>query len=195
MTDIQSPFQIAQRIELRGANEHSWAVVLSGFPAQDVQTASLTIELETLTSGRVRTIVQPTLQIGDLRDALHSPSDDIAIVALGNWTEEEWMVFDINRSAFERSGTILLWMTTDQLGKLADAAPNIRSFIGASIFLLGPDGSAITEVERSRRISELEAHYAMTSKQMLEAAQAGQILSEPQAIEWLILLGRGELIP
>jgi hypothetical protein len=195
MTDIQSPFQIAQRVELRGATEHSWAVVLSDSPTRDVQSAPLTIELETLTSSRVRAIVQPTLEISALRIALRSPSNDIAIVVIGNWTQEDWTTFDINRSALERSGTILLWMTIDQLGKLAGAAPNIRSFIGASIFSLGPDGSAMTEVDRSRRISELEAHYAMTSKQMLEAARAGQILSEPQAIEWLILLGSGELIP
>ena len=195
MSDIQSPFQIAQRIELRGSTEHSWAVVLSASPSQDAQFSSLAIELEALTSSRVRMIVHPILEVADLRLELHSPSNDIAIVVVGDWREKDWMVFDINRSALERSGTILLWMTADQLGNLADAAPNIRSFIGASIFLLGPDGSGMTEADRSRRISELETHYGMTSKQMLETAQDGQILPEPQAIEWLILLGHGELIP
>lgn len=195
MTGNPSPFQIAQRVELRGATEHSWAVVLSDSPTQDVWSASLTIELETLTSSSVRTIVQSTLQIGDLRNALHSPSNFIAIVAAGNWTEADRTAFDINRSAFERRGTILLWMTVDQLGELADVAPNIRSFIGTSMFFLGPDGSAMTEADRSRRISEPESHYLMTSEQMLRAAQAGQVLSQPQAIEWLIPLGRGDLIP
>lgn len=164
-------------------------------PTQDVWSASLTIELETLTSSSVRMIVQSTLQIGDLRNALHSPSNDIAIVVAGKWTESDWTAFDINRSAFERRGTLLSWMTVDQLGELADVAPNIRSFIGTSIFSLGPDGSAMTEADRSRRISELESHYSMTSEQIQRAAQAGQMLSQPHAIEWLILLGRGDLIP
>jgi len=182
-------------MELRGATEHSWAVVLSGSPTQDVQSTGLTAELEALTSIPVRTIFEQTLSIGDLRNSLHSPSNDIAIVVVGDWTEEEWRAIDINRSALERTGTILLWMTTDQLGTLTTAAPNIRSFIGVSMFLLGPDGSAMTETDRSLRISELEDHYGLTSEQMLEAAQAGQISSEPQALEWLILVGRGDLIP
>jgi hypothetical protein len=195
VNEVQSPFQIAQRIELRGATEYSWTVLVSPLPIEDVDSGPVVAELAEVTSVPVRTISQSRLEFDALRDALHNPGDDVVVVLAGSWSEEDWRTLDINRSALERPGAILLWITADQLAWFTGAAPNVRSFVGVSIFYVGPDESTMSEAVRARRIRELEDHYQMKSEEMLSAAQRGELFAEPQALEWLILLGRGDLIP
>jgi len=194
MTNVQSAFEIAKRVALRGSLEYSWVVIISSYPASDIEIEAVCTELEALTSSNVRPVIEATFSVERLRKVLQSPSDDVVVVVIGNWTDRDWTVFDINRSAFERRGAILLWIKLDQLGWLTENAPNIRSFIGTSFFHLGPDVSEMTAKEKKDRLTEFEAHYAMSSDQMLEQALTGKIIPDPQAVEWLILLGRGDLI-
>jgi hypothetical protein len=194
VNEIQSPFQIAQRVELRGAKQYLWIVLVSPPPIEDIDSGLITAELAEVTLVPVRTISQTQFLFDTLRDALHTPDDDIVVVLIGEWSEDDWRRFDINRSALERTGAILLWITTAQLVGFATAAPNIRSFVGVSIFYIGADGGAMSEPVRARRVRELEEHYQMKSEEMLLAAQRGEFFREPQALEWLILLGRGDLI-
>ena len=45
------------------------------------------------------------------------------------------------------------------------------------------------------RLEALRSHYGLTDEQVLERAQAKTLDWEPQVAEWLVLLGRGDLIP
>ncbi len=73
-------------------------------------------------------------------------------------------------------------------------APNIRGFIGGSIFALGPDEGVMSEGERQRRLRELADHYRLRNEQVLQMAEAGTLPPQPEFVEWLVLLGRGDLL-
>jgi hypothetical protein len=49
-------------------------------------------------------------------------------------------------------------------------------------------------IQRFARIAELEEWSGMTSKEMLEKAEGRTLGGDPYYAEWLVLLGRGELL-
>ncbi len=109
-------------------------------------------------------------------------------------TPEKWRLLDIMRSALERKGPAILWLASDDIANLANLAPNIRSLIGASIFVAGPDGGIMTETERQQRLKELSEHFGLTGEEVVRRAESRELPNEPEFVEWLVLLGRGDLV-
>ena len=130
-----------------------------------------------------------------LRTALESPADDPVLIAdLDGVDAEAWSALDVNRSGLAREGAVILWLSSYGLANLSRFAPNLRSFVGGSIFPLSPDGSTLTPEERASRIAELEDHFRMTSEQAIAQALAGTQPPDPLFVEWLVLLDRGDLV-
>jgi len=189
----QPGHEIARRLELRGS--HAWAVVLkppdTAVPALD----AFEDELEVYLGGRVRTVDASQLSMADLREQLQSPPDDVIVLTgLDDFDEDSWTALDINRDGMERQGTLVLWLSSEGALGLCRHAPNLRSFIGGSIFHLGPDGGIMTEQERQRRLADLAAHYKLDNEQVIRLAEARTLPPDPEFVEWLVLLGRGDLL-
>jgi hypothetical protein len=98
------------------------------------------------------------------------------------------------RSALERKGPVILWLASEDIANLANFAPNIRSLIGGSIFVVGPDGGIMTETERQQRLKELSEHFGFSGDEAVRKAEARELPHEPEFVEWLVLLGRGDLL-
>jgi hypothetical protein len=129
-----------------------------------------------------------------LTESLRNPNDDIAILVADHLTPEQWSSFDLMRSAIERKGPIVIWGSANSLQSLTEYAPNVRSYLGSSFFAIGTDGGIMTEAERTERLEELSEYYGITNEQVVHLAEAGTLSSEPHFIEWLALLGRGDLV-
>ena len=186
-------FEIARRLEIRG--ETGWLAVLS--PATDSTTTldQLQAELQSILQTPARVIPLGPSTFEDLREALHQPDDDAVILSGGTGlAPEKWRSLDIMRSALERKGPVILWLASDDIATLANFAPNIRSLIGGSIFVAGPDGGIMTEAERQERLNELSEHFAFSGEEAVRKAEARELPHEPEFVEWLVLLGRGDLV-
>jgi len=186
-------FDIARRLDIRG--ETAWLAVLS--PAADSTAAldQLQTELRSILQKPARVIPLEPSTFEELQAALHQPEDDAVILSSGTGlTQEKWRSLDIMRSAMERKGPVILWLSTDDVANLTAHAPNIRSFIGASIFLAGPDGGIMTDAERQERLNELSQHFGFTGDEAVRRAEARELPHEPEFVEWLVLLGRGDLL-
>ncbi len=61
-------------------------------------------------------------------------------------------------------------------------------------FPLSPSGEALNEAERVARVQELEKHYHLSSDSVIESAKVGTLPPSPHFVEWLVLLGRGDLV-
>jgi len=85
-------------------------------------------------------------------------------------------------------------MAPDAVGRLTEFAPNIRSFIGSSIFLAGPEPGIMTDKERESRLEELRQHYQLSDQEIVRRAEAKELPPEPHFVEWLVLVGRGDLV-
>jgi hypothetical protein len=131
----------------------------------------------------------------ELTEALQEPNDDAVILSGGiGLTPEEWSSLDMMRSVLERTGPVILWLAPDDIANLTQFAPSIRSFIGAGIFVAGPDGGVMTESERQARLKELRQHYGMRDEEIVQRASSKALSPEPEFVEWLVLLGRGDLV-
>jgi hypothetical protein len=187
----QPAFEIGRRIEIRGGD--TWVVVLGGETTSD-SISGFVSDLSASLNRTVRVVTSAGSMDG-LLTALASPADDPVLIAdLDGVDSEAWSALDINRSALAREGTVILWLSTHGLANLSRFAPNLRSFVGGSIFPLLPDGSTLTPEERASRIAELEDHFQMTSEQAITQAAAGTEPADPLFVEWLVLLDRGDLV-
>jgi hypothetical protein len=191
--ESQPFFEIARRLEIRG--ETGWLAVLS--PATDATAAldQLQTELQSVLQKPARVIQLEASTFEGLREGLHEPDNDAVILSGGpGLTPEKWRSLDIMRSALERKGPVILWLASDDIANLANFAPNIRSLIGGSIFIAGPDGGIMTETERQQRLKELSEHFGLTAEQVVRKAEARELPHDPEFVEWLVLLGRGDLV-
>lgn len=196
MPDFSShpAFEIARRLELRGTPSFAWIVVISPEIVGD-QIQEFTKEVKLVLDASTRIFNAFPFDFDNLRNAVHAPNHDVlVVVGLEHLGKDEWGVLDVNRSALERPGPLILWLPISSVGALNANAPNIRSFIGGSIFALSDEGSFMTEQERANRIEELSASYNLSSKAVVEMAQRGTLPAEPDFAEWLVLLGRGDLL-
>jgi len=186
-------FGIALRLEIRG--ETGWLAVLAPVTDSIAALDQLQIELQSILQRPARVIQLEPSTFEELREALHRPDGDAVILSSGTGlTQEKWRSLDIMRSALERKGPVILWLSPGDVANLTGYAPNIRSFIGASIFLAGPDGSIMTDAERQERLNELSQHFGFTGDEAVRRAEARELPHEPEFVEWLVLLGRGGLL-
>ncbi len=189
----QPAFEIGRRLEIRGTD--SWFAIVAPNDVEGEALADFTLELEVTLVVPIRSLSVEGMPLASVRQFLAKPSTDTVILSgFESFNSPVWSMWDINRSGLVRPGPIVLWVSAAALTKLCVSAPNIRSFIGGSMFALGPSGEAMTEAEVRARTQELETHYRMRGEEVIERAIAGNLPPEPQFVEWLILLGRGDLV-
>jgi hypothetical protein len=179
-------------MEIRGP--FSWFALLSPATGNDAALENFTTELGAVLEAHVR-IVPYSGSTEVLRSDLCEPASDPVIISNLDMADAgQWSALDINRSGFVREGPVGLWLAVDSLTRLCTYAPNIRSFLGGSIFHVGTSGDAMTAAELQQRISSLESHFNISSTEVIARAVAGNLPAEPHFVEWLVLLDRGDLV-
>ena len=186
---------IARRVDVRSEAGYAWLVLIpSGQPGEN-SIADLRDELEVALNTTVRIVTAGTAHVHDLVLTIVERSDDVVLLCdLDEWSDENWAALDIQRSALERRGAMVLMLSPASLVRLSNVAPNIRSYIGGSIFQLASGGGMLTGSERDLRIRALEGYYGLTSQQVVEKAEQHILPLDPSFVEWLVLLGRGDLV-
>jgi hypothetical protein len=189
----QPAFEIGRRIEIR--RFYAWFVVLKPTAESEPALENFVAELCAVLGQPVRAVHYKSPSLDEIRSELNKASSDpVVITDLEQADDDYWRVLDVNRSGLFRRGPVVLWLSSLGLTRLCGFAPNLRSFIGGSIFYLGVHGEALTESERRQRISDLEAHFNMTAPEVIRRAESGTLPVEPHFVEWLVLLGRGDLV-
>ena len=194
MTDFltEPAFEIGRRLEIRGSS--AWFVVLRPAEEEDAM-ANFVADLSAVLDQPVRVVRSSGSSFERLRSELgESACDPVLISDLDQADAERWRALDVNRSAWLREGAVVLWLSAAGVTNLCSYAPNIRSIVGGSIFNLGTDGGAMTVAERDQQIADLESHFEMNSAEVIKQAESGVLPSEPHFVEWLVLLGRGDLV-
>jgi hypothetical protein len=188
-------FEIGRRLEIRGPDSYAWVAVLKPAQDPDAALANFSVDLSAALDAPVRTVHAGDTSVEQLRAVLHAPADDPVLIAdMDQHDVDYWRTVDVNRSGLVRRGPLVLWLSAEGLAELCVHAPNLRSFLGGSIFQLGTQGENMSEPERLRRIEELVSHYRLTSEEVVRRAELGTLPTEPQFVEWLVLLGRGDLV-
>jgi hypothetical protein len=193
VTDFTEPaFEIGRRLEIRGSSV--WLVVLRPFEEEDA-LANFIADLSAVLDQPVRVVRSSGSSFEQLRGDLNDPAGDpVLITDLDEADAERWRALDVNRSAWLREGAVVLWLSAAGVTNLCSYAPNIKSIVGGSIFNLGSDGGAMSAAERAQQIADLESHFGMNSAEVIRRAESGVLPTDPHFVEWLVLLGRGDLV-
>jgi hypothetical protein len=197
MTDFvtKSSYEVARRLEMRGKDSYSWLVLVKATGVSETELQEFADELNAFLGKTARVIDITGLLVDDLCSSLQSPADDpVILIGFDDRTQDFWSAADVNRSGLERSGPVIFWISSAGLSNLCSHAPNLRSFIGGSIFLIGPGGGEISDDDREAKLRELSAFYGLTNEQVIYKAERRELPPEPEFIEWLLLLRRGDLV-
>jgi len=188
-------YEIARRLELRGDNSYSWFLLIKPTALPEITLQQFTEEVEVFLGKKARVVDVAGLLADEICARSQRPQDDpLIFTGLDGRSSEFWISIDVNRSGLERSGPIVFWMSPATVSEFCRHAPNLRSFVGASIFLLGGAGGEMADQDRKGRLSELSSFYKLSGKDVIRMAQEHTLPPEPEFIEWLVLLGRGDLV-
>jgi hypothetical protein len=192
---IHSTIDIARRLDIRGPDSRAWIVLLFPPDVSELSLRRLLVDLSSVLQRDARVIELLDDSPEMVRDQLQSPEDDIVVLeAKAPLNDSSWSGLDLMRSSFERKGPVVFWLPIDATDGLSEHAPNLRSFIGGAIYLIGPEGGLMTDSERESRLQELRAHYKLADGEVIGKAESHNLPSDPHFVEWLALLGRGDLV-
>lgn len=118
---------------------------------------------------------------------------DVIVVAVTDWSESRWRALDLQRARIPTDRVLVLVMSDESLRRMVQEAPYVYSLVQAPI-RERPDEGLLTDDERQDRISSFEDRYGLTSAEIIERAEAGKLPPDPEYGEWLLLLGRGDLL-
>ena len=186
--------EFALRIVTSGGARH-WLVLVGEERALPEVAARLGVEMETLGGGSVEIITAPqdavhlTRVVGNVRSGT-----GIVICGLKQLDEAEWRHLDMLRSRLVRLEAVALLLSASSLGKLSRAAPNLASWIGGAVWSVDLASDALDEAERRSRLATLREWSGLSDSEVVQRAQIGTLPGEPEYAEWLVLLGREDLI-
>lgn len=178
-------FELASRIAL-DASTGSWFVVGVG---DDEEAQLLAEELETL----IETAV-PMVSV-DGRDALVRAScehSNSAVVILARVPLEN-LHLDEARSLLQREHAAALVVPAPRLARLLAVAPHFTNWAGNRVFVVEED-RYLDSGGKEERLAALRKHHEMSDEAFLAEVEHGRLLLEPEHAEWLVLLGRSDLL-
>jgi len=98
------------------------------------------------------------------------------------------------RSLLSRRHAVILLLTTPSIERLVRDAPNISSWIGSSVWALAQPHRDEVAASREKRLRDLRSWSSMSDGDVIRLAQEKSLPAEPEYVEWLILMGRGDLL-
>lgn len=155
----------------------------------------LRAELDLQIEGTLGVLDVKDLTAVDLTEQLRTRQDAV-ILAYGfeSWSDDQFASLDLNRSRLETGTFLVFWVDLETAGHFLNRAPNIRSFLGANIFVATSDPSSMNRDEIADRLDQLRTHYGLSDAEVISRAASGDLPPEPHFTEWLVLLGRSELV-
>jgi hypothetical protein len=188
-------FDLVRWLALNGAESFAWGVLIRSDAATENAVDALRAELQAQLSVPMRVIEAAGRSVEELLGMLRDPPDDLVVIkGLDLWSDVEFESLDVMRSALARPGIVLLWARLSGLVRLFQRAPNLRSWIGGNVFRIEEDRGFMRSDEIRVRLETLSKHFEMTDDQVVALAKTKSLPPDPEFVEWLILLGRADLV-
>lgn len=172
-----------------------WLVLVASEEEMGQAASHLKTEVEVLGDYSVKHIKDP-IGARELANAVHNAERGKLLIISGfdSFSEEEWGHLDLLRSRLGRQGTVVLVMSARSIQSLARNAPNLASWIGGSIWQVNIASESLSEEEKAARLHSLREWSGLTDDEVLKRAVEGTLPNQPEYAEWLVLLGRSDLL-
>ncbi len=129
-----------------------------------------------------------------IEQIVQSSEDYLLLWTFESWDCKDWYRLDACRSSLSklRGGMLVLSSTSAEM--MLNCAPNFCSWVGSRIYALAKDSEFLTDQEREIRLSTLREWLGRSDAEVIASAESRQLPLTPEYGEWLVLLGRGDLI-
>jgi hypothetical protein len=110
------------------------------------------------------------------------------------WTVQDWRQLDALRSNLVVQRNAFLLLSEPATSMMLNHAPNLASWIGGRVYPFTYGTEFLTVEEKEDRLKDLRSWFGQTDDQVIALAASKELPPEPKYGEWLVLLGRGDLI-
>jgi hypothetical protein len=110
-----------------------------------------------------------------------------------NLGENDWKQLDACRTKLMRTTPGVLAIKESKLLDLISYAPHFASWVGCQIWKVRAV-SELSESDRESRLISLRQHFSLSDEDLITKINSDELLIDPDIAEWLVLLGRGDLI-
>lgn len=184
--------EILQRISsLPSAN--FWSLLVTSPEQQHQALTELEESIPIFIDAAIK-IITITLDVEALIQVVQSSEDYILLWKFDRWPPEQWQQFDYARSRFSHDKGGILLLTPNSAKQFQTHAPNFASWIGSRVYDLELGLEILTEAESQQRLEDLQQFTGKTDLEVIRLAETGQLPTDPEYGEWLVLLGRGDLL-
>jgi hypothetical protein len=184
--------EILQRISsLPSAN--FWSVLVVA-PEQQQQALTELEEAIPIFIDEAIKVIAITPDLESIIQVVQASEDYILLWQFEAWQPEQWRQLDYARSQFSHDKGDILLLTSTSAQQLQTYAPNFASWIGSRVYDLQLGLEILTEPETQQRLESLRQFTGKTDAEIISLAETGQLPTDPEYGEWLILLGKGDWI-
>lgn len=175
-------------------NGNIWSVLVTSNLDNSELAEELEETLSIFTECKVG-IISADNVIDNVVSEIQQASEDYLIIwNFENWDNHSWRKFDQMRSRLIKQRGVVLILSETTVSKMFTDVPNIVSWIGSRVYELTEDTELLTEEERQERLLALQQWSGYSNHKIIELAESQQLPLDPEYGEWLVLLGREDLI-
>jgi hypothetical protein len=170
-----------------------WAVLIIKSEQLNIALEELEETLPIFMDGAFRAL-EVTLDLEDLIQKICEADDYVLLWNFEQWETSQWQEFDYDRSRFDRPNGGILLLTPSSANAFQKYAPNFASWVGSKVYDLELGTEILAEDARQQRLAALQDWSQKTNDEIIQLAETGQLIVDPVYGEWLVLLGRGDLV-
>jgi hypothetical protein len=183
-------------LALRAANRRgAWFVLIAADPGSASEAAAELIpELELFGDDAPSHLHCPDSAQEMARSFADSPAGVLVVSGIDGFSPDDWREVDLLRSRYQRDPGVVLIMTMASMRLLMQQAPNLASWIGGTAWCWDRDADRLGQAEREAHLQALREWAGFSDDELVRRAQSGELPGDPEYAEWLVLIGRGELL-
>jgi hypothetical protein len=186
--------ELALRVQLLPAVS-TYVVLLAPTDAVAALVEEIVAEVQTLDGDDATRALAPCAHAARLLHQLKTNAPGVLVVDAGTFVETDWRLLDRRRSDLAREGVTVFVTIPESFDTLMRVAPNLASWMGGQVFAWDPSAGVTSDAQKEQRLASLRTWGApLTDAKVIAAAEEGTLGRDPEFGEWLVLLGRGDLV-
>jgi hypothetical protein len=194
MSTFVSIDEFLRRVGAQPDDGRNWFVLTLPFKHHEALVEDLGEVLEIFTEGAVasRSAING---VTPFVESIKSANEAFLILSgFEQWTMQDWRHLDALRSDLTVKRNAFLLLSELATSMMLSQAPNFASWIGVKVYDFTYGTEFLTADEQEDRLVGLRSWSGKTDDEIIALANSNQLSPEPEYGEWLVLLGRGDLI-
>ncbi|MDI3283675.1 hypothetical protein [Polyangium sp. 15x6] len=171
---------------------NEWVVLATASGTVDAAAAEMTAQLQSLFEGPVER--RRITSLSELMKVIGEHGDRMLVLhGLDEFGPRDLRQVDMYRSRLIREQPTVLVLAEPVVALFPEHAPNFWSWVRASTFRAILEDT-LPEEDREQRLAAMREHFGFNDEELVRRALDGSLPDEPDIAEWLVLIGRGELV-